>query len=143
MKTKAKKVHMTSERWDAVHEYLEQWIKQDEWCDLSVALEEGDTEMAAYMVDSSGAIDPNTCYPESSEIEVWVQEAAKRFRALSERQTNKRYDSVFRNCFVSSCLDCNSVQFLNSGNEELYPETKSQCWECKSKNIIAKMWGEK
>lgn len=45
------------------------------------------------------------------------------------------HKNAFKNVFVSHCQDCTHVHFVKDGDEELYPEFKTECSKCKSKNI--------
>lgn len=138
-----KRVKLTEELINEAHNYMEQWVDSDQWSDLAVILNEGDTELAADHLVSAGAIDSKLCYEWAQKIEKVIERLAKDFRKLSYKKQQERYDSVFKNTFVASCHDCNHVSFVNDGNETIYPEVKEKCWECSSKNIETYYWNDK
>lgn len=125
---------------EKAHEYMEQWIDEEQWQELAVFLDEGDTELAADYLVSAGAIDSDNCYEHAKPIEQVIERLAKDFRKLSAKKQQKRIDAALQNTFVSSCNDCNHVSFVPDGNEELYPELKTQCWECGSKDVETYFW---
>lgn len=142
---------LTEKMIEAAHEYMQQWVQEENWDDLAVMLMEGDTEMAAHHMCGTGAINSKNIkkygaesYPEIAyECERTIETLSKRFRKLSRKAQSKRYDEVFKDCLIASCRDCNHVSFVHSGNEKLYPEVKEACWECDSVNILVYRWGEK
>jgi len=127
-------INLKDSDYQRVHNYLEQWKCEEGWTDLNVALDRGDTLYAAAIMASSGAIDQGT------KIEKLVLEVAREFETLSDTDKQNHIDDTFKDCFISSCKDCNAVQFLDCGNEKLYPEVKENCWECGSKNIETYYW---
>ena len=128
------------------HEYLDNWSQRNEdWTDLAMMLDEGDTEMAADHMLGTGAVDSTnqSLDPEHAKIEAVIEQLGKAFRKLSRKTQLKRYDEVFKNCHLYSCDDCNHVSFVNNGNEKLYQKELKECWSCSSKNIEHKVWGDK
>lgn len=139
---------LTSKRIDMAYEYMRQWVDQENWTDINVALEhEGDVIYAAYLLVSAGAINSanikkygaETFEDTAYEAERVIETLAKGFRKSTIKQQNNHINRTFKNTFISSCNDCNNVSFLADGNEELYPELKTQCWSCKSCNIETKV----
>lgn len=120
---------------DEVSDYIAQWINQETWCDLRVALDSGDLEVASDMICNSGAIDSRNCFEHARETELKIEGIAKKFRKLPVKSQTKRYAKVFKETLIIDCADCNHHSFVADKNEELYPELKTQCWECGSKNI--------
>lgn len=148
LKNKNRTMRITNEMVEDAHEYMSQWIDQGNWTDINVALDhEGDTIYAAYLLVSAGAINSKSIkqfgaemYPETAyECEKTIEELARRFKRGTNRQQLKHVKRTFKNCFVASCNDCNCVSFLADGNEELYPEVKTECWQCHSTNIETKV----
>ena len=144
---KRPKMRITNEMLELAHEYMEQWIDSENWSDLQVALQhEGDTMYAAELLVSSGAISSKRIkqygaesYADTAyESERVIEELARRFRKGTQKQRRNHVNRTFKDCFIASCNDCNHVSFLADGNEELYPEVKTECWECGSKNIETK-----
>jgi hypothetical protein len=133
-------VKITAALKDEAHEYMQRWVKEDEWCDLAVMLMEGATDLAAHHLVQCGAINSKNCYEDARDIEFAIEVLACRIKGLSKGKQNKRYDAVFEGCLVVSCNDCNHVSFVHSGNEKLYPEVEKQCWSCDSTNIETKRW---
>lgn len=123
--------------YEDVHDYLGQWRDEENWTDLNVALDNGDTVYAAHLMVSAGVIDDKT------EIERMVLEVAQEFRRLSHDEQMKHIDETFKGCFVASCNVCNANSFVDCGNETLYPELRTECWECGSKNIETYYWKDK
>lgn len=147
-KNKKRRMRVTNEMVEQAHEYMEQWIDHENWTDLNVALNhEGDTIYAAYLLVSAGAINSKSIkkfgaefYPDTAyECERIIEELARRFEKGTSGQQLKHVKRTFKNCFVASCNECNHVSFLADGNEQLYPETKTECWECQSTNIETKV----
>lgn len=132
-----------SEMNEEAMEYMKQWINEEAWDDFKIMYDSGDHELFADALVNAGAIDSDYCYSQYTEIERYIEQLAERFRKLSLRTRNKRYDEAFEGTFVASCKDCNAVSFVHSGNEQLYPELKTECWECGSKNIETYCWTKK
>lgn len=120
---------------DEVMSYLKQWVKEDEWDDLNVIINEGDTDLAAYHVYSSGCINHKVCYPDCKQVEKRIQLLHDRFNKLSNKTKNARYAQVFKDAIIITCYDCDHHSFMTDGNETLYPEVLKECWDCQSKNI--------
>jgi GTP-binding protein EngB required for normal cell division len=118
-----------------VLDYISRWVRDDGWCDLSIAVMNGETEIAAHMIVQTGCIHPDKCYDWAKPFEKEVVRYANKFNKLSRKTRSKMYNELFKDVFISSCDDCNHVSFVHSENEELYDELKTECWECKSKNI--------
>lgn len=134
---------ITQDMYEQAHEYMQGWVQEEKWDDLAVMLMEGDTELAAHHLVESGGIDSKNCYEDAKELEQAIELMAKRFRKLGNRARGNRYDSVFKGCLVASCNECNAVSFVHSGNEDLYLEVKTNCFECQSTNIEVSRWGDK
>lgn len=128
---------LTIEDYEAIHAYCENWRHDEEWTDLNVALDQGDTVYSAYLLCSAGVFD------ETVEIEAKCIAAASEYSKLSHKEKMAHLDSTFGECFISSCEDCNHVSFLDCGNENLYPEVKETCWNCGSSHIEAYYWNDK
>lgn len=124
-----------------VVKYLSQWINTETWDDLSIihsAVELGVPNGLEYMADhvvSTGAIDPTKCYEYVKTLEQDVITLAKRFRALPKRIKENTYKHIFKNVLMIDCKDCNHVSFVNDGNENIYRELKTECWNCASENL--------
>lgn len=136
---------ITSSQLENAHEYMKQWIDSESWSDLSVALEhEGDTLYAADLLVNAGAIGSENLKRSESmcadayECERTIEELARRFRKGTQRQQLNHVKRTFKDCFISECHDCNHVSFVADQNEDLYPELKTECWECGSTNIETK-----
>lgn len=136
-------MRINNELQDDVLEYLRRWINTETWDDLAVMIDRGDVELASKHMLNTGAIDPDYCDPENKKIETAIVVLGKRFSKLSHKAQMKRYDAVFKKCFIARCNECNHVSFLDCGNENLYPEVKTECWGCRSKDIETYYWGEK
>lgn len=134
---------LTDEKIEQAMKYMEMWRHQEEWTDINAALDNGDDLYAAYLLCNSGAIDSNNIKKNGAEFfketahetELIIEELNRRYNKLSSKKQSKHVTELFKNCFISDCKKCNHVSFLDSGNEELYPEVKTVCWNCKSKNI--------
>lgn len=142
-----RKIRITDEKLEQAHEYMQQWIDTENWTDLAVALEyEGDIIYAAELLVSAGAINSKNIKKHGAELyedtayesELVIEELARRFRKGTAKQRHNHIARTFKNCFVASCNDCNNVSFVPEGNEELYPELKTECWACHSENIETK-----
>lgn len=138
-------MRITSEMFEDAHDYMKQhWTNDpDVWDDFTAIEVYGDTELLAHYLVQAGAINSKLCYEDAKPVEKIVEELARRFRKLSKKARDKRIDKAFENCFISSCNDCNAVQFLYDGNEQLYSEVKTECWECSSNNIETYYWKDK
>ena len=110
-------------------DYIENWRHTEEWTNLNVALDHGDLLYSCELMASTGVITAST------PVERAILRVAKLFRKMDDHEQQKYVEKLYSECFISSCNDCNSVQFLDCGNEEIYPEVKTECWCCKSKNI--------
>lgn len=135
-----KRIRITQDKLENAVEYMKNWIDSENWSDLNVCLNhQGDDLYAAELLVSSGAIDSKTQkqYGElgNYENELVIETLAKQFRKMSRKKQSKHIENTFKTCFIASCEDCNHVSFVDDGNEDLYPELKTECWECKSKNI--------
>ena len=124
-------------------DYMERWVNHDDFDDFAIMFNGGDVELFASALVSAGAICSSNCCPEAKQIEKRIEVLSKRFRRLSQKEIKKRYDAVFNGVFISHCQKCDHVYFLNDGNEEIYPELKTRCWECKGSNMKTSVWGKK
>lgn len=138
---------LSNEQIEMAHEYMLQWVDNENWTDLNVCLNHtGDTIYAAYLLVNSGAINSSAIrefgaenYKETAlESEIIIEELAKRFNRGSKKVQLKHINTNFKNCYIFTCKDCNHVSFVADGNETLYPELKTECWSCHSKNIKTK-----
>jgi hypothetical protein len=127
---------------DYIHEYTKQWIDQENWTDFnivhSMSVIMGMELLSHMLVNEKCCIDSANSY--EPRIEKEIEKLAKQFSKLSKKKQNEYYDYAFKDCHMYSCKDCHHVSFVNDGNDELYPELKTECWECKSKNIEFSKW---
>jgi hypothetical protein len=130
---------------EEAHEYMRNWIETESWSELQVCLDhEGDTMYAAELLCSAGAINSadletaGAMCEDAAACERTIEALAREFRAMPPAQQLKHICNTFKDCFIACCDDCNNVSYIADGNEEIYPEVKSWCWECGSKNIRTK-----
>jgi len=120
-------------------EYISNWEKEEEFCDLAMMIEAGELDYAADYIVSTGAIDSSICYEESKNIEEIIECLATEFRRKSKKFKDKVHHSIFKDCFVVECETCNHTQFLTIDNLKLYLEDLLKgCWQCKSAVKISK-----
>ena len=132
------KYKMSQEFRKEIYDYIAQWKQEESWTDynqihmMADLVPDGLEYACDYMVNS-GAIEPEHSF--NPEIETAIVVLSERFKKYSKKRKNLIFERLFDGCFVASCNDCNHCSFLSDGNEDLYPETKTECWECKSTDI--------
>lgn len=122
---------------DQVSEYLSQWRQEGGFCDLSIALDQGDVMYAANLIDGSGATE------ESSSMHDEIGRLAAKFNGLSHAKQMKHLDATFGHCVIFTCLSCNAVSFVPEDEAEDFKETQC-CYSCLKSDFDAeKKWGQK
>ena len=119
----------------SILKYMNQWINQETWDDFAVMSKSGDIELYADALCRSGAINSENCYDWAKSLEQDIESLAKNWRKLSRKTQLKRIDKCFSDSINIECDECNHVSFVHSGNEQLYPEVLTKCWECGSTKI--------
>lgn len=122
--------------------YMKMWYAQEEFTDFNIMYDAGDAEMCADWLVGAGAIDSDTCYDSAKAIERVIEGWAKDFRKLGNKKRHARVNEVFDGTVSFACQSCNSVQFLNNGNEELYASEMKTCWDCDSDEIVTTKWSK-
>jgi len=126
---------------EAIIHYMSQWIKEDEWDDMQCmanAAIVGCPDALEHMADhlaGTGCIDSKSCYEYARTLEQDIELLAKRYRKLSKKRKDLVYDRIFDEVLFIDCKECNHVSFVHDGNEEIYPELRHKCWECKAEHI--------
>ena len=123
-----------------VHQYLMYWYDSETFRDFNIMMDEGQTDLAAYHIWSSGALDGSDPCPARDE----AIRLAKRFDKLSRKSQDKVYDETFKDARIHECADCNSHEFVDRWNRDLYPDKEFEtCGQCQSKAVVHTDWNER
>lgn len=71
---------------EEIHEYLKNhWYHDEEWTDFNLAIDEGYTEYAAYLIKSAGAIDSSACCDWTKPIERAIEKMLEGYDEAAHR----------------------------------------------------------
>jgi hypothetical protein len=135
--------NLTENQYELAHDYIKaHWYHDENWTDLNIMLDEGDTEMACEYMLGTGAIDSTQCLDDAVEAEKLVEQIGRAYRELSRKIQMQRTNEVFNGAHLFDCEDCNHISFVKYGNEKIYENELKKCWSCGSDKITHKIWGK-
>lgn len=94
-----------------VHQYLMYWYDSETFRDFNIMMDEGQTELAAYHIWNSGALDGSDPCPARDE----AIRLAKRFDRLSRRSQDKVYDDTFKGARIHECTTATLMSLWIAG----------------------------
>ena len=72
---------------DEIHNYLStNWYSDDSWTDFNLAIDEGYTDYAAWLIWGAGAINSNEVSEEHKRIEVAIENLMKNYEESEDRE---------------------------------------------------------
>jgi len=117
-------------------DYLEYWIRDDDYDYLRIIKSSMDAEMMAANVVELGDIDPDNCAEEQREIEEYIIKLAKKYRKLSKKERQSREDLVFKGTYALECEDCGQVSFFLTE----YDDDPQCCLICGATKVVKEFY---